>query len=145
MENILYIGQWQGFFQYGLEYGEFIEGKEVEFRLFIEKYDKGQFSGRVIDWEGIGAEGETANIEGFIEGSFISFKKNYPHLLTLDPWGVSSNHSGSPGHTVIYEGNYDPQVNSFFGTWQISFELGQVGEFIIEEINSGTWRMACLA
>jgi len=141
MEHILYIGQWQGFFQYGPEYGEFIEGKEAEFRLFIEKYNHGQFSGRTIDWEGIGAEGETAKIEGFIDGNFISFRKVYPHLLILDPWGNSSTHSDAPGHTVVYEGNYDPQAKCFFGTWQISFEPEQAGEFLVEELNNGTWRM----
>lgn len=141
MENILYIGQWQGFFKYGREYGEFIEGKEAEFRLFIEKYDNGQFSGRAIDWEGIGAEGETAKIEGFIDRNFISFRKEYPHLLILDPWGNSSTDPDSPGHTVVYEGNYNPQAKCFSGTWEISFEIGQVGEFVIEELNHGTWRM----
>jgi hypothetical protein len=143
MEKILYIGQWQGFFQYGPEYGEFIEGKEVEFRLFIEKLDKGQFSGRVIDWEGVGAEGEEASIEGFVEGSFISFRKQYPHLLLIDPWGNTINQIDSPGHTVIYEGNYNHQDKCFYGSWQISFDIMQVGEFLVEELNNGTWRMSC--
>jgi hypothetical protein len=54
MSELLYIGQWQGFFSYGPEYGEIVHGQEVEFRLFIEEYNEGQFSGKVIDWEGIG-------------------------------------------------------------------------------------------
>ncbi|MBK9531876.1 MAG: hypothetical protein IPO42_08770 [Chitinophagaceae bacterium] len=53
-------------FQYGPEYGEFIEGKEAEFRLFIEKYNNGQFSGRTIDWEGIGAEGKPLKLKDLL-------------------------------------------------------------------------------
>jgi hypothetical protein len=141
MEDFLHIGQWQGFFQYGSEYGEYIEGKEVEFRLFIENFEKGNFSGRIIDWEGVGANGEVSKVEGFINGNFISFRKGYPQLLIIDEWGETSTHPATTGHTVAYEGNYDHDKNYFFGTWQISFEIGQVGEFLVEELNNGTWRM----
>jgi len=67
MDDLLNIGQWQGFFKYGPEYGNLINGKEAEFRLFIEDYTNGQFSGRVIDWEGFGVEGKTAFGKGFIK------------------------------------------------------------------------------
>ncbi len=142
MKDILHIGQWQGFFRYGPQYGEYLEGKEAEFRLFIEKYDEGEFIGRVIDWEGIGAEGEVAKIEGFITDNFISFRKEYTQLLIIDEWGNTQTYGDIPGHTVVYEGNYDNVSKCFYGTWQISFEVDQIGEFIVEEVNNGTWRMA---
>ena len=50
MDNLLCIGQWQGFYSYGPEYEEYVESKEAEFRLFIEEITKDEFSGRVIDW-----------------------------------------------------------------------------------------------
>lgn len=141
MDDLLNIGQWQGFFKYGPEYGNLINGKEAEFRLFVEEYNNGQFSGRAIDWEGFGVEGETAIVKGFIKESFISFTKTYPQKYDIDFWGNTSVDPELPGHTVIYEGYFDATTNTFTGTWEISVEQEQVGDFLIEEFISGTWRL----
>jgi hypothetical protein len=84
MNNLLCIGQWQGFYSYGPEYGEYIEGKETEFRLFIEEITKDEFSGRVIDWDGFGADGQISEVKGFISGQVISFIKKYPNCQLMD-------------------------------------------------------------
>lgn len=141
MSDLLYIGQWQGFFSYGPEYGDIIQGQEVEFRLFIEEYSDGQFTGRVIDWEGIGANGEVAEVKGFIRSDYISFTKKYPEFYVLDEWGNESIEQDMPGHSVVYEGRYDFQNKCFMGSWEITMSGELIGEFLIEEITTGKWRM----
>jgi hypothetical protein len=141
MSDLLYIGQWQGFFSYGPEYGEIVHGQEVEFRLFIEEYNEGQFSGKVIDWEGIGANGEISEVKGFIDEDHISFTKIYPKYYILDEWGNESIEQDASGLSVTYEGKFDMQNKCFTGSWEITYSGEQVGEFLIEEITTGTWRM----
>jgi len=141
MNDLLYIGQWQGFYTYGPEYGEIVAGKEAEFRLFIEEYGDNQFSGKCIDWEGIGADGEFSKVTGFIKGDFISFTKEYPHYYVMDEWGNSSIEPDLAGHTVVYEGRFEPHLNSFVGTWEINIAIDHIGELTIEEVLTGTWRM----
>ncbi|WP_153796621.1 hypothetical protein [Foetidibacter luteolus] len=141
MDNLLYIGQWQGFFKYGPEYGTIVEGQEAEFRLFIEEYKDGQFSGRIIDWEGIGTNGEVSVMKGFIHGNIVSFTKQYHQSIIIDEWGNSSSEEGVPGHTVIYEGHFDKKTNHFVGKWEIVKDLAHAPDLTIEEVYTGTWRM----
>ena len=123
MDNLLYIGQWQGFFKYGPEYGTIVEGQEAEFRLFIEEYKDGEFSGRVIDWEGFGANGEVSIVKGFVNGEMIGFTKQYDQSFIIDECGNSSIEQGIPGHKVIYEGRFDKKENHFFGQWEIVSDM----------------------
>ncbi len=141
MEEILFIGQWQVFFKYGKEYGEYVDGNEVEFRLFIEQYSKNAFVGRAIDWEGIGANGEVSVIKGFIDGNLISFIKQYNTYLELDESGASKEHDDEAPTIVTYEGLFNRATNSFTGRWEISRDIAPVGENWIEEVITGTWRM----
>ncbi|RZJ86312.1 MAG: hypothetical protein EOO60_13605 [Hymenobacter sp.] len=142
MQDILDIGQWQGFFRYGAEYGKPIAGQEAEFRLFIEEYCDGQFSGRIIDWEGIGVNGEVSTVNGLLSGDLISFTKQYSTLFGLDNMGNSTTVEGIPGHSVVYEGRLDPNSKSFLGTWKIRLAIGPTGKKIVNHVATGTWRMA---
>ena len=141
MEELLYIGQWQGFFEYGPEYGDFVQGHQAEFRLFIEAYQDGQFSGRIIDWEGLGANGEVADVKGFIDEDLISFTKQYPQMHTIDKWGNSGVEQDVPGHKVVYEGRFEKTTKSFVGTWEINTEVEHTPESTLEYVMTGTWRM----
>lgn len=141
MNDLLSIGQWQGFFKYGPEYGTIIEGNEAEFRLFIEEYNDGKFSGRIIDWDGLGADGEVSEMQGFIDGDLISFKKQYFRSFIIDEFGNTSVEEDVPGHTVIYEGRFDKKTNNFLGKWEIVRELSHTPYLTLEEVLSGTWRM----
>lgn len=143
MNDILHIGQWQGFFRYGPEYGELLEGQEAEFRLFVEECGEGQFAGRIIDWEGVGANGEVATVHGFITKDLISFTKKYSAFHGFDEDGDVVSIEDVEGHCVEYEGRFDAPANSFSGTWEIRTEIGMVGDKIIEEVATGSWRMAC--
>ena len=141
MEDLIYIGQWQGFFQYGPEYGDFVEGKEAEFRLFIEGYLDGQFTGRVIDWEGLGVNGEIADVKGFISDNLISFTKQYPKFYIMDEWGNCETKEDVPGHQVVYEGTFDKESNTFSGNWEIVVDLKHTTDITIQDVVTGTWRM----
>lgn len=143
MEDIIHIGQWQGFFKYGRSYGGFLDGKEAEFRMFIETYDKGRFTGRIIDWEGFGAEGEVATLSGSIDGNAIRFTKQYNQLLLLDELGNLSADPRHPGYTVHYEGTYDLKTKCFYGRWKISIYYEDSGETLVDQRGAGTWRMLC--
>ena len=140
MDHLFYIGQWQGFFQYGPEYGDF-EGQEAEFRLFVEGFTNGQFSGRIIDWDGFGVSGEVSLVTGFIKQNFISFTKQYSSHYSLDEYGNSVTDADLPGHKVIYEGIFDPDNKTFVGRWEIVTEVSHSPNHTVEELLTGTWRM----
>lgn len=142
MQDILSIGQWQGFFRYGAEYGKLMEGQEAEFRLFIEEYFDGKFSGRVIDWEGVGANGEVSTVNGLLDGDLISFTKQYSTSFGFDKMGNSIIVEGVPGHSVVYEGRFDFKSKSFLGTWKIRLPIGSIGRSVVKNVATGTWRMA---
>lgn len=142
MTPMISIGQYQGYYRYGPEYGEIVEGKEVEFRMFIDQVFNYQFSGKVIDWDGFGAEGEVAFVSGFVQDDMISFVKQYDRSFIIDEFGVSSIVENQPGHKVEYEGHYDVATRSFIGTWEIKVDSEDLGDFIVEELVTGTWRMS---
>lgn len=141
MDNLLYIGQWRGFFKYGPEYGTIVEGNEAEFRLFVEEYKDGEFSGRIIDWDGLGVDGEVSVMKGFINEGVVSFTKHYDQNFIIDELGNSSIIEGVAGHTVIYEGHFDETMNYFVGTWEIAIDLEHTSDVTLQEIWAGTWRM----
>lgn len=141
MEIILDIGQWQGFYKYGSEYGSEIEGIEAEFRLFVEQHIDNEFKGRIIDWDENGVEGEPSIVNGFMQGKFISFTKQYPHFSSLDENGNLFTDYSIPGHCVTYEGNYEENDQLFSGTWEIRMDIQPIGEYWLEDVVNGTWRM----
>ena len=135
------VGQWQGFYKFGREYGEMIEGKEAQFRMFVETFQNGQFSGRTIDWEGYGAEGHTAIIKGFVDGDLISFTKKYEHYLYFDEWGNTLVDEQQRGLTVVYEGRFDEGSKQYAGTWEISVELEHTPDATWADVMTVTWWM----
>lgn len=141
MENILHIGQWQGFFKYGPAYGEIVEGQEAEFRLFVEAYHEGTFSGRVIDWDGFGVDGEVSILEGFVDADLISFTKQYDKRFFIDELGNPFVDDTLPGHKVFYQGRFDAHSNQFVGHWEIIEEVAHTPQVTFEQVASGTWRM----
>jgi hypothetical protein len=83
-KTIDFTGQWVGFFSYGPEYGEEFAREKVEFRIFIDDFNEGEFAGRAVDLEGFGASYEIAQVKGYVDGDFISFTKEYPHYYYMD-------------------------------------------------------------
>jgi hypothetical protein len=141
MEILLSLGQWQGFYQYGPAYGEYVEGKEAEFRLFIEEFKDGEFKGRAIDWDGFGTNGEVSLVNGFVEDGFISLTKKYSRSYIIDEWGNHLEEEGKEGHIVEYEGFFDRASNCFTGTWEIVTDLEHTQELTLQHVVGGTWSM----
>lgn len=98
--SIDFTGQWVGSFAYGPEYGDDLEGKKVQFRIFIDTFKDGQFTGKSVDLEGIGANFEIAQVKGYIDKDFISFTKEYPHFYGLDEAGNTINDKNKP-HPIV--------------------------------------------
>ncbi|MBM3417500.1 MAG: hypothetical protein FJY17_01090 [Bacteroidetes bacterium] len=141
MDNLLCIGQWQGFYSYGPEYGEYVESKEAEFRLFIEEITKDEFSGRVIDWDGFGVDGEISEVKGFISGQLISFIKKYPNCRLMDKFGNVEVVEDMPSIEVLYKGEFDSAKGSFAGKWEISQDVEEEEGLINKYITTGIWRL----
>ena len=124
------IGQWAGHFEYGAGYGH-IAGEKVEFRLYIDLFIDGQFSGTSADLEGIGSNFEIAKIKGFVGNDFVSFTKEYPHFHGFDDDGniyadVSKQHP-----IIFYEGYYHSDAKRFVGIWEM--------ETLVEETEGEQW------
>ena len=140
MSDLISLGQWQGFFRYGPEYGN-LEDAEAEFRLFVENVQDGQFTGRIIDWNGTGANGEVAMVTGYVNDDFISFTKQYHHFHIIDDFGNTEELPDQPGHLVDYEGYYNYKTSSFVGTWAIVMVVAHTPEMTQELTMTGTWHM----
>jgi hypothetical protein len=141
MDNLLFIGQWQGFYRYGSDYGEYVEGKETEFRLFIEKIENNRFSGRIIDWDGFNADGDVAEVQGFMSGLDMRFVKKYPNFRLVDEFGNLETIKDMEGMDVVYEGKYNSARGIFEGIWKVLPDLEQRNYLKIEDIGSGVWRL----
>ncbi len=139
--SINFNGQWVGHFAYGKEYGKGIAGERVQFRLFVDYFQDGQFIGRSVDLEGIGANYKIAQVNGYINENFISFTKQYPHLYGLDEAGNTIENKGKPHPIVSYSGEYNTNTKTFSGQWELRREIAPVGEYWLEDISTGTWEI----
>lgn len=134
-------GQWTGFFVYGPEYGEKMHGEKVQFRLFLQETDDGQFEGKGVDIEGIGANFDEAVIKGFMEGTFISFTKEYEEYFFIEDGNKILDADLSPFPRLSYTGEYNERSKTFSGQWEIwtnerSFDTGT-----LVDIGTGFWEM----
>mgnify|MGYP003578176161 FL=1 len=84
--------------------------------------------GKSIDLEGIGANYEVAEVKGFLKEDFISFSKQYPHYYEIDEWGNTLTDKNSPHPQIHYEGYYDAHSKKITGSWEMTFDMEQVGE-----------------
>jgi hypothetical protein len=139
--SIDFTGQWVGHFAYGQEYGEDIAGETVQFRLFVDSFKNGQFTGRSVDLEGIGANYEIAQVKGYIDEDFISFTTEFPHLYGLNEAGNTLEDKNKQHPVVSYSGEYNTNTQTFAGQWELRMEIAPVGEYWLEDIATGTWEM----
>ena len=139
--SIDFTGQWTGHFAYGPDYGEQLVGERVQFRLFVDGFKDGQFTGRSVDLEGIGANYEIALVNGYIEDNFISFTKQYPHFYWLDEFGNTVDDKNKQHPIVAYSGEYNSEIKSFAGQWEMRMEVQPVGQYWLADICTGTWEI----
>jgi hypothetical protein len=140
-EAIDFTGQWVGYFAYGAEYGDDFSGEIVQFRFFVDSFEDGQFIGRSVDLEGIGANYEIAHVSGYIEEGFISFTKQYPHLYEMDEKGNTIVDNTKRHPIVAYSGEYNLGTSTFVGQWELRIEIQPIGEYWLEDICTGTWEL----
>lgn len=140
-KSIDFTGQWVGHFAYGPDYGDELAGEKVHFRLFIDSFKEGEFVGRSIDLEGIGANYEVAEVKGYVEGNFINFTKQYPYLYGLDEAGKTIENKSKSHPIVSYVGEYNENTRTFTGQWELRVEIEPVGEYWLEDICTGTWEI----
>ncbi len=105
--------------------------------MFIEKTDGIKFQGKIIDWAGIGANGEVAEMEGFFENTEIRFVKQYAENLYFDDQGNSFQEGSSHFSIVIYDGIFNANEGRFEGDWTIYHKNNE--KDFLETVMGGTW------
>jgi hypothetical protein len=140
-ESVSMFGQWIGHFEYGPEYGEELAGEKVQFRAFIENFNNGEFEGKTVEVNGVGANFEQATVKGFLEGSFISFTKQYPHYYGFDENNNAIEDKSQAHPLVNYEGHYDALTKTFKGEWEMRIDVEPVGNGWMEEVCTGKWEL----
>ncbi len=134
-------GQWIGYFTYGPEYGEEMNGEKIQFRIFINEFFDGQFKGTSVDIEGFGANTDTAIINGFLADDFISFTKEYPDFFIIDDNGEKISDPSNVKPRLCYEGHYNFSSKIFSGQWELWANEELAVEGSIVDIFTGTWEM----
>ena len=77
-----------------------------------------------------------ATIQGFIEGSMISFIKQYPCYCTIDEAGNVTLFENQPASEIHYSGTL---INDHFeGEWEISMVYIAEGGYAHEYVFMGT-------
>lgn len=141
-KTISLSGQWTGFFVYGSDYGENMHGEKVQFRLFLRDIQDGQFEGKGVDLEGVGANFDEAIIKGFVDGTFISFTKEYEEYFFIDEEGnkiLEADHNPSP--RLSYSGEYNERSKTFSGEWEIWTNERPFDTGTLVDIGTGKWEM----
>jgi hypothetical protein len=143
MEEVISVqGQWYGYFSYGPDYGPELEGEKVVFSLLISQQGDGQFVGKCIELEGIGASREVSTIKGFVDGSTISFQKEYATYSTIDEQGNEGSYQGGLEPRISYQGVFDAKTNSFNGSWEIWGNEVPYGDETLVDICTGNWQIS---
>ena len=140
--QIVMAGQWYGYYSYGPEYGDKLEGEKVIFSLLIEEVFNNKFKGKCIELEGIGASTDVSTIEGFIENSFISFRKEYPTYYIIDERGKEIPYEEQLHPRLSYSGSYNPAKQTFYGSWEIWSYERPAGEETLVDIATGKWEIS---
>lgn len=134
-------GNWKGFYSYGPEYGEELNGQKVYFRIHLTSSES-EFEGTSIDTEGIGSDFDKATIKGFIEDDFISFVKTYPRKIYINEDGTTIADESEKPAEIYYTGNYNHLNKKFEGQWELIDHSQDLGEYgWLEDVSTGLWEM----
>lgn len=133
-------GRWKGVFIPGEEYGD-DQGEETVFMLFIEEEKDNQFKGKSVDYDGYGENYHPASIQGYVQGKFISFTKQYPFLYDVNNKNEALFYKDEKHPEIHYEGEYDPGLKKFSGEWEMVTHIIEMGENDLEQLLRGSWEM----
>jgi hypothetical protein len=132
-------GEWTGELTYGENYRN-IAGHKLSFQLHLKTKEEGEFEGVARDISGTGTNPSEASIHGFVEGSRISFVKQYSSTLEIQPDGNSKLMDGKPSREIHYSGIFHAGTQEFQGEWDFDAKNILRG-FNREGTGKGTWRM----
>lgn len=128
-------GTWNGEYSYDSEdYSE----NSIRFKMTLSE-ESGEITGHCIDSEEDGGIPIPAGISGFIEGSSLSFIKQYPFLVYIDENGCWHKDETQAHPEIHYFGEIENGILK--GTWEINIESFNHGMEIVVEQITGTWEM----
>ena len=135
-------GKWKGSFNqvFGPD-GEPYEA-DFSFEMDIIETEDG-FTGTCIDLEIEIGRKEKSKIQGFREGSLISFTKQYENSIHYDDKSdeLVLNKTRS-GHEITYYGNFDPEHNEYSGAWEYDVDEKPNPDGYETQIEYGQWEMS---
>lgn len=130
-------GLWKGYYEYGGGYTLPQFGERVQIEV-VFKGSNEKFNGYVNEIKSVYSVPLKATIQGFLEGSFISFIKTYPKTARIKEVGGLEILFEEGETKIEHEGIMDVENNAIYGKWYISELLSdEKGEY---ELNSdGIW------
>jgi len=138
MSDTFFSGHWQGEYTYGHGYPKNYIGKSVSFDISMTLTD-GVLKGTCTDDKEKVPVSKPAIMDGFIEGNFISFIKQYAHAWEIEADGTVIEHENQPSHEIHYTGTYD--TDGFTGDWEIAMTYVYPNGVLQEYLVGGTWSM----
>ena len=143
--KIQLAGQWFGHFEYGVGYAERLQGQQVLFSFIVDEYTLSQFTGKCVEYDGVGASADISNIRGFVDGNRISFIKEYPTDYFIDEEGNDVKLEPRDSVRLMYFGLFNHASGEFAGNWEIWLDEQDLGAGSFVDIVSGTWAMRRVA
>jgi hypothetical protein len=131
--------KWNGHYVYGEGYPDNLYGQAVPFDIEWTNND-GSLTGTCTDE--VTAKyykDRPASIQGFIDGSTISFIKQYPCYCTIDEAGNVTLYENQPASEIHYSGTWID--DHFEGEWEISMIYITEDGYPQEHVCMGTWSM----
>jgi hypothetical protein len=131
-------GKWKGTIIYGKVYRS-AANRELYFEAEISQMDE-ILTGTATDTGGLGVNPDPASIVGAVSGNRISFVKQYPtrHFMV---GGKTIFNRKKKGPEIRYNGEFNPETQTFAGTWLIKQVTKLLGFIPITMEGSGTWTM----
>lgn len=124
MSDEFFSGKWEGFYEHGEQYSEDRRKIKVGFQVKMVLKD-GMLSGTCEEYITRVHMGKPAILIGFIEGTHISFVKQYPYAYDVDKDREITIDKTRPGLPVQYTGIFEPVNSSFYGDWKIEAIKGK--------------------
>jgi len=131
-------GKWIGQYTYGEMYPANYIGKSISFEMNLTATGI-EFYGNFSDDETRDIFQDSGIVTGFIEGTYISFDKQYPKAVEIDGNGLIKVLENSIPPLIKYEGELSG--NQFEGTWEIHQYYKEADEFFSMVLGAGTWNM----
>lgn len=130
------IGNWKGYYEYGVGYSLPYFGKRVKIEVVFDGTTE-SFKGYINEEESEYSVPLKASIKGFSEEAFISFVKKYPGSPRIEE-GSGRLMIDEGELEIEHEGVIDFENDSIYGAWFIT-EIITDEEGSFEMINQGIW------